>query len=1147
MNQMRITASSRNRIQIISLIVLAFSVLSILAINLSGLGITLQDHFIEFSVYLILTSFSIVLGVPLSRGRLSVAHVIGMLAFLSLPASSFAGITVSVSVGALVGGVILWQLNQRNILANGQPVPFNHAIFVTAQVTIPFYVAGGIYQAIGATLPLADDITFSTNGLPLVIYTGLYVILYFAIFALQIETGTYRISRLMVDSRLPIATILLLPIPFMLIGTDVARVEQSMIFFAITVVGLALITAGLYILVSSETRMRRQLDEIDSIAETTQALRQSLDLESLLSILYNRINDLIVVEYFTVALLEDDGVTMQYPLVMENGKTQKATDYGNTPQDVELIRYILVKGETLLLNEDFDNQLRKLKIQSPMMPISSWLGVPIEVGNRILGAFILRATSDTIAYSEDDLQLMNIVVGGASIAIENARLYTQKSIRAEQLATLNQVTALLTGTLSPNEVLDTIVSSASTVADASAVSVFLFKKEGHIAPSLERTAGLANDFHQHIATPILSMKDALMGKPSPIAVNNANEYELPDSLKTALRDSGMHSFIELPLYIGHSYLGVMVLYYRSTQVFNAEHLDILEAFATQASQAVLNAREYTITGEALEQRVEQLYALAAISRQVNATMSQAEVYQVIMNDAVTNTNAQRGAIILEKSDDMLEIIANKDFPNDILETPSILYASPAEQVLRTGTANRIDNIRENQEWYPFIPTTLAMLLTPIQRGNETIGVIWLESDTPNAFTDGDSQFTTQLANQAIIALDNTMLFQRVKEARDNLQVILNAMSEALVLIDAKQTITLANPNVSLLGLDYELLQNASLSDFAAQDDGIILQKLGFPTLDQVTTLFEQLSTPTASTDEFPTHRFTITATESDTRYIQRQAIPLMSDDHVLTAVLLVFYNKTEEQELAQARESFSQMIVHDLRSPLTAVTTSLRLLNEVTPQDDQSRAMIELTTDTSRRAIRKVLSRVDALLDISKMESGSIQLELEPVDIHGTVTNVVNELNPLAKENNVTLNMEIGKDTPILNVDPDKIERTILNLVDNAIKYSPKKGVVTIKAVVPDNSDNNTGWLELHVIDEGPGIPDEAKNSLFDRFNQVAGRKSVRRGVGLGLTFCKMVIEAHGGKIWVEDVAHVNGTQSDTVSGSIFKVTLPLYQIELMR
>ncbi|MBI1258816.1 MAG: histidine kinase, partial [Chloroflexi bacterium] len=248
-------------------------------------------------------------------------------------------------------------------------------------------------------------------------------------------------------------------------------------------------------------------------------------------------------------------------------------------------------------------------------------------------------------------------------------------------------------------------------------------------------------------------------------------------------------------------------------------------------------------------------------------------------------------------------------------------------------------------------------------------------------------------------------------------------------------------------------------------------------------------------------------------------------------VLLVFYDETEERKLARTREEVSQMLIHDLRSPLTAVTTSLKLLTDLTPKDSSLRPIVETTTDGGRRAIQKLLGRVDSLLDVSKMENGFLALDAKPSELATLVDNVCVELSPLAQELGVIIKPEISAELPLLEIDADKVERMLLNLVDNALKFSPADSTVLVRAHEPGAEGAAPGFVRIDVLDSGPGVPDEYKLMLFDRYVQVRGRKGARRGTGLGLTFCRLVAETHGGQIWIDD---------NPMGGSIFSFTLPV-------
>ncbi len=133
------------------------------------------------------------------------------------------------------------------------------------------------------------------------------------------------------------------------------------------------------------------------------------------------------------------------------------------------------------------------------------------------------------------------------------------------------------------------------------------------------------------------------------------------------------------------------------------------------------------------------------------------------------------------------------------------------------------------------------------------------------------------------------------------------------------------------------------------------------------------------------------------------------------------------------------------------------------------------------------------------------------------------------------LTVDIPDALPVLDTDADKIERVLLNLVDNAIKFTPAGGEVIVQAHPAGDRDAPDGYVRVEVKDTGPGIPDDSKERLFDRFTQLDGVRGRRRGTGLGLTYCRLAVEAHGGRIWVED---------NPQGGAIFAFTLPLADMD---
>ncbi len=220
--------------------------------------------------------------------------------------------------------------------------------------------------------------------------------------------------------------------------------------------------------------------------------------------------------------------------------------------------------------------------------------------------------------------------------------------------------------------------------------------------------------------------------------------------------------------------------------------------------------------------------------------------------------------------------------------------------------------------------------------------------------------------------------------------------------------------------------------------------------------------------------------------------------------------KTQLEELLRLREELANMIIHDLRSPLSAISTALDLLKKV-PIVEGEEEYVTAVTNTMGQSIQRMQYLVETLLDIARLEEGEMTLWLQPLDLRPLVETLMAEEHLLARKSGVTLENRVPADLPLVMADHDVLERVMVNLLDNAIRFTPRKGKVWVDAR-PDES-----VVRIEVVDTGPGIPKEERARIFEKFTQVPGQVENRRGAGLGLPFCRMAISAQGGRIWVED------------------------------
>lgn len=227
-------------------------------------------------------------------------------------------------------------------------------------------------------------------------------------------------------------------------------------------------------------------------------------------------------------------------------------------------------------------------------------------------------------------------------------------------------------------------------------------------------------------------------------------------------------------------------------------------------------------------------------------------------------------------------------------------------------------------------------------------------------------------------------------------------------------------------------------------------------------------------------------------------------------------------ELEKLRDDLVHMIVHDLRTPLTAIMGGLQTVVEADFEQPLTREFVGLALSSAET----LLEMVNALLDIHKMESGEMTLNLEPLDFGAIARAAADQVRGLAHERGQELVLDIAPDcSEGVYADGEKLRRVCVNLLGNAVKFTQDGGRIELSACCEDEG------LLFCVQDNGPGIPPEYQERIFEKFGQVEQRNAGQRhSTGLGLTFCKMVAEAHGGRIWVD---------SEPGKGSRFCVFIP--------
>ncbi|MDW7979918.1 MAG: ATP-binding protein [Verrucomicrobiales bacterium] len=357
---------------------------------------------------------------------------------------------------------------------------------------------------------------------------------------------------------------------------------------------------------------------------------------------------------------------------------------------------------------------------------------------------------------------------------------------------------------------------------------------------------------------------------------------------------------------------------------------------------------------------------------------------------------------------------------------------------------------------------------------------------------------------------------------------LHAQARAQAL--AQQEALLNSVAAGLLVLDsagrVQLVNRAFVDLFGVKDDVRGKTILEAIRSHELVELFERVCSDARAADAHVAAQVGVLDTEfhhagPPERWFTVNAGAIIGPDGQVQGAVMVFHDVTRLRRLERAREEFVANVSHELRTPLSHIKGYVETLL-AGAKDDPVHSVRFL--DAIARNTTRLELLIQDLLAISELESGRVQLHLQPVPLQQFVEEVFSGFRERAAARGVTLLNAVPE--LVANADPERLQQVFGNLLDNAIKYGRENGTVTVRARLLAS-----GEVEVAVQDDGPGIPAEALDRVFERFYRVdKARSRAHGGTGLGLAIVKHIVQAHGGKVWAE---------SELGKGATFYFTLP--------
>ncbi len=763
----------------------------------------------------------------------------------------------------------------------------------------------------------------------------------------------------------------------------------------------------------------------------------------------------------------------------------------------------VVRNRKSALLQDVLKDERWVKITTQRNTRSA-LCVPI-LGKKgsVLG--VLTLTHRAVGhFTAEHLALMDAAAEQMVLAWYNAQVYEDQARLARRSAILYEVLRAVGGGLNPKAVPQMAVDVITRLTGWPAVAILMPDDTGENLVVQAASSLLAVSQGWRVPLQTGDPGQAFCtGKIQSIAdVSGLSGYD---------PNSPLRSRLLVPLRRGEHVLGVLDIASNVVAAFDAEAYLLGELLAESVALALDVAQSHAQIGG----YVADLSALFAVSGAISRSLVLEDLLSQTLSAALDAVGFDDGVIaLLDEDAGALSIAA------EVLRRPgdgdscdlTDLMQTLCEYTYQQTKAVVVEDIQyrtvtpdELLAAMPDLPKHFramrgrAFISVPLLYQERPVGVMGLFSGPPKPFLRHDMALLMAVGRQIAMGVVNARLFRAVEDERGRLYALIESSRDGTLFVDLEMRIVLVNARM------LELLQITEPPEYWK----------GRPALDLLASLKQK------SVDALREVLAGIRQAGDDSPQPARLEFDLLPRVlrliHTLVIAgteplgrLMVLRDVTEERLIERMQNDMTHTMVHDLRNPLTGISGAIKILRrslETTTLTSAQYQMFDILENSSQHMI----ALVNAILEIGRLESGEMPLSWGKIRLDKLVGGVLDLQMPLAAEKGVRLDHKFLADDPEAWGDFDLIERTVQNLLGNAIKFTPTGGVVT---AVVDRGES--GQFLVSIADTGEGIPLDVQGRMFQKF--VTGNQ-MGRGSGLGLAFCKMVVEAHHERLWLADTS----------------------------
>lgn len=513
----------------------------------------------------------------------------------------------------------------------------------------------------------------------------------------------------------------------------------------------------------------------------------------------------------------------------------------------------------------------------------------------------------------------------------------------------------------------------------------------------------------------------------------------------------------------------------------------------------------------LESQIRELTFLHETSQVLTATLDLDSVLRSLMTQVRDYFQVEAASVALldEETGDLVFRVAVGEAAGVVVGMHLAADQGIAGWVLQTGKLALVPNAHADTRFYSAVDDSTnfharTMLVVPIKVNRQAIGVAEALNPAAGTFDQDAQRLLLSVAELAAVAIHNAALYKRARRADLRYRSLFDESSDPILVLD---------PNGKVLDINQRAIEI-----FERPRNQVI--GTHFCTLLAMPRQVCQTAIQKAG-EGLRADMEVKLLSGNKTSILEAHLAQIDYGGH--KAIQWLGHDVSERAALERMRQDLTNMIIHDLRNPLGSIMSSLQLIHTAFVERDMTLPVLKLLR-IAMRSGQKLHLLIDSLLDLGKLETGETVLSKTMVLPESLVKDATEQIQPLALSKEQTLTAQVPPSLPEILVDGDMILRVLTNLLDNAVKFTPVHGSIALDV-------KREGERILFTIsDTGPGIAPEHHRRVFDRFARLESTNGLK-GTGLGLAFCKLAVEAHGGHIWVE---------SELGQGSRFKFTLPL-------